>query len=88
MYLFDGKSITYPLYTALIVKAAIVLSASVTFLSLPGLDNISRVVGFVAILLASFSMASTLVAILRFKSDVERGVSFVGGEGLMMLTVS
>lgn len=65
------------------------LSASVTFLSLPGLDNIARVVGFAAILLASFSMASTLVAIFRYKSDLERTTgAYVGGEGLMIISAS
>ncbi|KAJ7595978.1 hypothetical protein C8J56DRAFT_923679 [Mycena floridula] len=69
------------------LMAAIVLSASVTFLSLPGMDNIARVVGFVAILFASFSMASTLVAILRYKADLERVVGDrMSGEGLMFLT--
>ncbi|RDB19890.1 hypothetical protein Hypma_013085 [Hypsizygus marmoreus] len=66
--------------------AAIVLSASVTFLSLPGLDSIARVAGFVAILFASFSMASTVVAIFRYKADMESSVSHIGREGLMMLS--
>ncbi|KAI3614483.1 hypothetical protein WG66_009710 [Moniliophthora roreri] len=52
--------------------AAIVLSASVTFLSLPGLDAIARIAGLVAILLSTFSMASTVVAIFKYKSDLER----------------
>lgn len=68
------------------LMAAIVLSASVTFLSLPGLDNLSRLIGFVAILFASFSMASTLVAIFKWKADMERAASILGGEGLMMLS--
>ena len=59
----------------------IVLRASVTFLSLPGLDSIARIVGFVAILFASFSMASTSVAIFRHKADM-RNFSYVGREGL------
>ncbi|KAG5642968.1 hypothetical protein DXG03_001816 [Asterophora parasitica] len=66
--------------------AAIVLSASVTFLSLPGLDNFARVAGFVAILFATFSMASTVVALFRYKADLERPVSHVAGEGLLMLS--
>lgn len=63
--------------------AAIVLSASVTFLSLPGLDSIARIAGFVAILFASFSMASTLVAIFRHKADMDT-ISHLGGEGLVI----
>ncbi|KAG6830126.1 hypothetical protein H0H87_009096 [Tephrocybe sp. NHM501043] len=67
-------------------KAAIVLSASVTFLSLPGLDNFARVAGFVAILFSTFSMVSTIVAIFRYKADMDHPISHVAGEGLMMLT--
>ncbi|TFK20580.1 hypothetical protein FA15DRAFT_658990 [Coprinopsis marcescibilis] len=66
--------------------AAIVLSAAVTFLSLPGLDHIARTAGLVAILFASFAMASTLVAIFKYKNDLERSVSFVGLEGLMNIS--
>ncbi|GLB34349.1 hypothetical protein LshimejAT787_0112330 [Lyophyllum shimeji] len=66
--------------------AAIVLSASVTFLSLPGLDNFSRVAGFVAALFAAVSMCATLVALFRYKSDLESPVSHVGSEGLTMLS--
>ncbi|KAJ3567977.1 hypothetical protein NP233_g6017 [Leucocoprinus birnbaumii] len=54
------------------IVAAIVLSASVTFLSLPGIDSVARGVGLVATLFASFSMAATLVAIFRYKSDVKK----------------
>lgn len=79
--------ITHFVYRIPSWKAAIVLSASVTFLSLPGLDNVSRIAGFVAILFASFSMASTVVALFRYKADLERPVSHIGGEGLMMLSV-
>ncbi|KAE9405550.1 hypothetical protein BT96DRAFT_812096 [Gymnopus androsaceus JB14] len=67
--------------------AAIVLSASVTFLSLPGLD-VSRIAGLVAALLATFSMVSTLVAFFRYKSDMDCVASWVGdrvgGEGMML----
>ena len=59
-----------------------------TFLSLPGLDNIARVAGFVAILFSSFSMASTVVAIFKYKTDLERPAAHIGGEGLVMLSVS
>ncbi|KAK7453487.1 hypothetical protein VKT23_011764 [Stygiomarasmius scandens] len=62
--------------------AAIVLSASVTFLSLPGLDFIPRIVGFVAIILAGFSMVSTVLALFSYKAEMER--TSLGGEGLMV----
>lgn len=66
--------------------AAIVLSASVTFLSLPGLDNYARVASLVAILCASFSVTSTGVAVFRYKADLERPAANVGIEGLMLLS--
>jgi hypothetical protein len=64
-----------------------VLSASVTFLSLPGLDAFSRTTGMVAILFAAFSMAATVVAIFRHKADLERPISQIGIEGMMVITV-
>ena len=63
------------------------LSASVTFLSLPGLDNLARMASFVAILCASFSITSTAVSVFRFKADLERPATSVGMEGLMLLSV-
>ena len=68
-------------------KAAVVLSASVTFLSLPGLDAFSRTTGMVAVLFAAFSMAATVVAIFRHKADLERPISHVGIGGMMLITV-
>ena len=58
-----------------------------TFLSLPGLDAFSRTTGMVAILFAAFSMAATVVAIFRHKADLERPMSHVGIEGMMVITV-
>ncbi|KAK0454880.1 hypothetical protein EV421DRAFT_1896783 [Armillaria borealis] len=66
--------------------AAIVLSASVTFLSLPGLDNVARVIGLLTVLFSAFSLTSTVIAIFKYKSDAERAVSFIGGEGLMIIS--
>ncbi|KJA17727.1 hypothetical protein HYPSUDRAFT_146154 [Hypholoma sublateritium FD-334 SS-4] len=66
--------------------AAIVLSASVTFLSLPGLDNVARTSGMVAVVFASFSLVSTAVAILRHKTDLGRPIPHVGIEGLMVIS--
>lgn len=70
-----------------IEQAAVILSASVTFLSLPGLDDISRLAGLIAILFSASSMISTVVALFRYKADVERTVMYVGGEGLMVVSV-
>jgi hypothetical protein len=61
-----------------------VLSASVTFLSLPGLDALSRTTGTVAIFFAAFS---TIVAIFRHKADLERPISHIGIEGMMVVAV-
>ncbi|KAJ3505857.1 hypothetical protein NLJ89_g7196 [Agrocybe chaxingu] len=66
--------------------AAIVLSASVTFLSLPGLDSVARTAGMVAILFAAGAIAATGVAVLRHKADLERPASRVGVEGIMIVT--
>ena len=41
----------------------------------------------VAILFAAFSMAATVVAIFRHKADLERPMSHVGIEGMMVITV-
>ncbi|KAH9482108.1 hypothetical protein JR316_0004203 [Psilocybe cubensis] len=65
--------------------AAIVLSASVTFLSLPGLDSWARTAGMVAVLFATFTMVATAVAVLRHKADLERPPS-VGIEGFMIIS--
>ena len=61
------------------------LSASVTLLSLPGLDSVARVAGFVAALVSAFSMVSAVVALVRFQSDLTT-VSL--GEGMIVLSVS
>ncbi|KAG6834007.1 hypothetical protein H0H93_012607, partial [Arthromyces matolae] len=66
--------------------AAVVLSTSVTFLCLPGLDNYSRIAGFVTILFATLAMASTLIALFKYKTEMDHPISHVAGEGLVMLT--
>ncbi|KAF8633517.1 hypothetical protein AX17_004430 [Amanita inopinata Kibby_2008] len=68
------------------IMAAIVLSASVTFLTLQGLDSVMRIASFVAIVSAICSMASTLLAIFTIKADLERPPQVIGGEGLLMLS--
>lgn len=69
------------------MQAAIVLSASVTFLSLPNLNHVARIAGLVSTLFASFSMAATLVAIFKFKSDMVRSAPRIG-EGSVWISVS
>ena len=41
----------------------------------------------VAILFAAFSMAATVVAIFKHKADLERPISHIGIEGMMVITV-
>jgi hypothetical protein len=69
-------------------QAAVILSASVTFMSFPGLDNIARLAGFVAILCSAASMSASVIALFRYKADMERTVWHydMAGSG-MMLTV-
>jgi len=69
------------------MQAAIVLSASVTFLSLPNLDNVARIAGLVSTLFASFSMAATLVAIFKYKSEMVRIAPQIG-KGIVWVSVS
>ncbi|TCD65970.1 hypothetical protein EIP91_001962 [Steccherinum ochraceum] len=66
--------------------SALILSASVTFMTLPGLDDVARLAGLIAILFSASSMVSSVVALFRWKADVERTVVYVGGEGLTLLT--
>jgi hypothetical protein len=73
-----------------LLKAAVVLSASLTFLSLPKGRFLADYGhgGHAAILFAVFSMAATVVAIFRHKADLERPIShIVGIEGMMVITV-
>ncbi|EKM48519.1 uncharacterized protein PHACADRAFT_132348 [Phanerochaete carnosa HHB-10118-sp] len=66
--------------------AAVILSASVTLLTLPGLDDIARLAGMIAILLSASSMVSAVAALFKYKADIERTVVYVGGEGLMVMS--
>lgn len=77
-----------PPFFSFYLKAALVLSASVTFLSLPGLDGLTRSASMVAGLFAAFAVAATGVAVLRHKADLERPISHVGVEGIVGISVS
>ena len=63
------------------------LSTSVTLVPLPGLDNLGRIAGFVAILCLAASMILVVIALFRYKANVEQAVVYMGGEGLVMLSV-
>lgn len=65
--------------------AAIVLSTSITYLSLPEVGGAVRIAGMCAVLFASFAMASSLVAFFRYRAEMDAG--HVGGvEGLVGLS--
>jgi hypothetical protein len=59
----------------------------VTFITLPGIDDISRVAGLLAILLSASSLISAVIALFRYKSDIENPIAYPRGEGLVLLSV-
>lgn len=67
-------------------KSAIILSASVTLMSFPGLDSVTRIGGLVAITCSVLSMVSSFVSIFRYKSEMARGTG-PSVEGFVMLSV-
>jgi hypothetical protein len=72
----------HTILTFIVKQTAIILSASVTFLALPGLDNAARTAGFVAILASVASLASSVIALFRHQTEVHRLASR-SGEGLI-----
>ncbi|EPQ58857.1 hypothetical protein GLOTRDRAFT_69836 [Gloeophyllum trabeum ATCC 11539] len=66
--------------------AAILLSASVTFLSFPGLDDVARVSGFLTVLCSIASMAAWVISMFRYNTETERTVRFVGQEGMIVIS--
>ena len=58
-----------------------------TLLTLPGIDDISRIAGIVAILFSASSMVTAVIALFKYKAEMERSVMYVSGEGLMVLSV-
>ena len=48
----------------------------------------TRVAGFVAIACSGASMASAVIALFRYKTEMDRTVYYLGGEGMMLLSVS
>ncbi|KZT29536.1 hypothetical protein NEOLEDRAFT_1056631 [Neolentinus lepideus HHB14362 ss-1] len=67
--------------------AAILLSASVTFLSFPGLDDVARVSAFLTVLCSVASMVSWVISMFRYNNtELERTVRFVGQEGMVVIS--
>ncbi|KIJ11001.1 hypothetical protein PAXINDRAFT_85218, partial [Paxillus involutus ATCC 200175] len=65
------------------LMSAIILSASVTLMSLPGLDSIARIGGLACSVL---TMVTSFVSIFRYKAEIARGVSHSAGEEFTMLS--
>ncbi|KAF8555574.1 hypothetical protein OG21DRAFT_856431 [Imleria badia] len=65
--------------------SAMILSASVTLMSFPGLDSIARIGGLVAITCSVLSMVSSFASIFRYKTEMARG-SGPSAEGFVMLS--
>jgi hypothetical protein len=66
----------------------VILGASVTLVSIPGLNQLSRIASFVSIILSASSLVSAILALFRWKTDIERHSSYeFAGEGRMVLTV-
>ncbi|KAL4076495.1 hypothetical protein J3A83DRAFT_4357484 [Scleroderma citrinum] len=65
--------------------SAIILSASVTLMSLPGLDSIARIGGLVAISCSVLSMVTSFISIFRYKSEMAQGAAQTAGEGFVLL---
>ncbi|KAH9981599.1 hypothetical protein BJV74DRAFT_854774 [Russula compacta] len=59
------------------------------FITLPGIDDVSRIPGFLAILLSASSFISAVIALFRYKSDIENPIASPRGEeGPVLLSVS
>jgi hypothetical protein len=76
-------------------QSAVILSASVTFLALPGMTGAARIAGFVAISCAVGSMLASTIAFIRFRNEFSGVIDrtsvnhrLVGGEGLAGISVS
>ena len=65
-----------------VLKAGIIMAASLIFLALPGLDNVMRTAGFIAIIGSAASLGSSVILIIRNQWQVQRLVQ--GGEGFVV----
>ncbi|KAG1743656.1 uncharacterized protein EDB91DRAFT_220431 [Suillus paluster] len=66
--------------------AAVILSASVTLMTLPGLNGIARIAGLVAIMCSVLSMTTSFISIMRHKTELTHGTPASGSEGFVLLT--
>ncbi|KAI6042221.1 hypothetical protein EDC04DRAFT_2971771, partial [Pisolithus marmoratus] len=61
----------------LLVLSAIILGASATLISFPGLDSIARIGGLVAISCSVLSMVTSFLSIFRYKAEMAQGSAAV-----------
>ncbi|KAG1859317.1 hypothetical protein DFJ58DRAFT_840189 [Suillus subalutaceus] len=66
--------------------AAVILSASVTLMTLPGLSGVARMSGLVAIMCSVLSMITSFISIIRHKAEMAHGTPTSGSEGFVLLT--
>ncbi|OJA09326.1 hypothetical protein AZE42_09530 [Rhizopogon vesiculosus] len=63
------------------IQAAVILSASVTLMTLPGMNGIARTADLIAIMCSVLSMIISFISIIRYKADSAHGMPASGSEG-------
>ncbi|KAI0030536.1 hypothetical protein K488DRAFT_54056 [Vararia minispora EC-137] len=66
--------------------AAVILGASVTLISIPGLNELSRIASFVSIILSASSLVSAILAIFQWKTVVDQQTSYDLPEGMLFIS--
>ncbi|OAX39078.1 hypothetical protein K503DRAFT_690330 [Rhizopogon vinicolor AM-OR11-026] len=66
--------------------AAVILSASVTLMTLPGMHGIARTAGLIAIMCSVLSMITSFISIIRYKAELAHGTHTSGSEGFVLLS--
>ncbi|KAJ8594528.1 hypothetical protein M405DRAFT_858044 [Rhizopogon salebrosus TDB-379] len=66
--------------------AAVIVSASVMLMTLPGLNVVARIAGLVAIMCSVLSMITSFIAIIRYKAELTHGTPTSGAEGFVLLS--
>ena len=71
-----------------IIQAAVILSASVTLMTLPGLSGIARIAGLVVIMCSVLSMIMSFISIVKYKAELTHGTPTSGSKGFVLLSGS
>jgi hypothetical protein len=69
----------------MMIQAAVILSASVTLATLPGMNGIARTADLIAIMCSVLSMIISFISIIRYKADSAHGMPASGSEGFVLL---